>query len=129
MWALGIIVFQMLTGKHPFYLSGDTEETYIHRISKTSLDLTLKQSFEKYDLSPLAQSFIKRLLAKNISDRYRVVQALKHPWITRNLDDNAPLTQNEESMQIQGEIRLRNVQSILLFLAISKSSSQQCKVE
>ena len=119
----------MLTGKHPFYLSGDTEETYIHRISKTSLDLTLKQSFEKYDLSPLAQSFIKRLLAKNISDRYRVVQALKHPWITRNLDDNAPLTQNEESMQIQGEIRLRNVQSILLFLAISKSSSQQCKVE
>ena len=29
MWAMGIMVFQMLTGKHPFYIKGDTEETYI----------------------------------------------------------------------------------------------------
>ena len=34
LWALGIIVYQMLTGKHPFYQSSDTEESYIHRISK-----------------------------------------------------------------------------------------------
>lgn len=38
MWALGIIVFQMLTGKHPFYKSGDTEESYTNRISKTELN-------------------------------------------------------------------------------------------
>ena len=109
MWALGIIVFQMLTGKHPFYLSGDTDETYIHRISKTMLDKTLSQSFEKYDISLLAQSFIRRLLARGISDRYRVAQALSHPWITRNFDDVPPLTQNEENKQMEGEIKLRNV--------------------
>ena len=34
MWALGIIVFQMLTGKHPFYQSGDNEDTFVNRISK-----------------------------------------------------------------------------------------------
>ena len=34
-WAVGIIVFQMLTGKHPFYTNGDTEETYIEKISKS----------------------------------------------------------------------------------------------
>jgi serine/threonine protein kinase len=45
MWALGIIVFQMLTGKHPFYKSGDTEESYTNRISKTELNKTLKIYF------------------------------------------------------------------------------------
>jgi serine/threonine protein kinase len=33
MWALGIIIFIMLTGKHPFYAKNDTEELYIKRIS------------------------------------------------------------------------------------------------
>eukprot|EP00356_Strombidium_inclinatum_P016329 CAMPEP_0170489578 /NCGR_PEP_ID=MMETSP0208-20121228/7915_1 /TAXON_ID=197538 /ORGANISM="Strombidium inclinatum, Strain S3" /LENGTH=342 /DNA_ID=CAMNT_0010764565 /DNA_START=154 /DNA_END=1182 /DNA_ORIENTATION=- len=54
LWALGIIVFKMLTGKHPFYLKDDTEDSYINRISKQSLDKTLQLGFEKYDVSPLA---------------------------------------------------------------------------
>ena len=51
MWALGIIVFQMLTGKHPFYQSGDTEETYIQRISKGNITQLLQYSYEKYNIS------------------------------------------------------------------------------
>ena len=51
MWALGIIMFQMLTGKHPFYIKGDTEETYIKRISKNPLEKTLFNHFEKYAIS------------------------------------------------------------------------------
>lgn len=96
MWALGIIVFQMLTGKHPFYQNGDTEDSYIKRICKTSLESTLDKHFETYDISPMAQSLITRLLARGISDRYRIIQAIDHPWITRNLKDKAPLTQNEQ---------------------------------
>ena len=49
-------------------------------------------------MSREAKSLITRLLAKGISDRYRVGQALAHPWITRNQDDSPPLTQNEENM-------------------------------
>lgn len=96
MWALGIIVFQMLSGKHPFYIDGDTEHSYVQRICKDSFEQTLDKHFETYDISPMAQSLIKRLLARGISDRYRIVQALDHPWITRNLKDKAPLTQNEQ---------------------------------
>ena len=38
MWALGIIIFQMLTGKHPFYQHGDTEESYVTRINKGNVE-------------------------------------------------------------------------------------------
>lgn len=70
---------------------------------------TLSVYFQKYEISPLAQSFIERLLARGISDRYRVAQTLQHPWITRNLTDKAPLTQNEETLEMESELRLRNM--------------------
>jgi serine/threonine protein kinase len=82
----------MLTGKHPFYKGGDTEDSYIQRICKTSLEQTLDKLFETYDISVMARSFIKRLLARGISDRYRIAQALAHPWITRDFSDKPPLT-------------------------------------
>jgi len=51
MWALGIIMFQILTGKHPFYVKEDTEETYIKRISESAIEKTLASHFDKYDIS------------------------------------------------------------------------------
>jgi serine/threonine protein kinase len=54
MWALGIIVFQMLTGKHPFHLSSDTADSYVDRIDKQPIDKLLTQSFEKYEISQSA---------------------------------------------------------------------------
>ena len=95
MWALGIIVFQMLTGKHPFYQSGDTEESYIQRISKQNIQRLLQNSYEKYSISRNAQTLIDRLLARAISDRYKASQLFSHPWITGNLNESYPLTQNE----------------------------------
>ena len=54
MWAMGIIMFQILTGKHPFYVKGDTEETYIKRISEGPIQRTLDAHFEKYAISERA---------------------------------------------------------------------------
>lgn len=92
MWAIGVILYQMLTGRHPFYNSGDDEAIYINRISKENIEKLLQANMNKYDMSPLVQSLLKRLLVRGISDRYRVYQALSHPWITRNLEDPIPHT-------------------------------------
>jgi serine/threonine protein kinase len=62
----------MLTGKHPFYKEGDTEDSYIQRICKAPLDQLLDKYYEVYDISPMAKSLISRLLARGTSDRYRV---------------------------------------------------------
>jgi serine/threonine protein kinase len=37
MWALGIILYMMLTGHHPYVKSGDKEWTYAGRISAANL--------------------------------------------------------------------------------------------
>jgi calcium-dependent protein kinase len=91
-WALGIIVFKMLTGKHPFYEKHEGEEEYIDKLSSNRIDQLLQQAFEVYDFSEMAVSFLKRLLARNASDRYVIFQCLQHPWITRNFDSPVPLT-------------------------------------
>lgn len=44
-WALGIIIFQMLIGKHPFYAKNDVEKTYIDRICNAPLEKILNNSF------------------------------------------------------------------------------------
>jgi serine/threonine protein kinase len=82
----------MLTGKHPFHVESDTERQFIHRISKEDIASRLSNNLEYYEISKLAKSFLKCLLARAISDRYRVYQALAHPWITRQLGDPVPLT-------------------------------------
>jgi serine/threonine protein kinase len=71
-WALGIVVFKMLTGKHPFYAEGDSEEFYIAKIADQSIESELEKAFEQYNLSNLAKSFIKRLLALSVSNRYLI---------------------------------------------------------
>ena len=72
MWAIGVITYMMLTGRHPFYFSGDDETSYIQRISKDQIDKILQASLNKFEITPLACSFIKNLLTRGISDRYRV---------------------------------------------------------
>jgi calcium/calmodulin-dependent protein kinase I len=79
----------------------------------------LAEKLEKFNLSSLAKSFITRLLARAILDRYRVHQALSHPWITRNFNEKVPLTQNEQNSMMECEIKLKNAQSIILFLALA----------
>jgi hypothetical protein len=41
----------MLTGEHPFYKKGDTEESFINRISKEDIEKRLVLFFEEYQIS------------------------------------------------------------------------------
>lgn len=103
MWAFGIIMHLVLTGRHPFFVKGDTEKTFIERIASGNLEA------EVNELSSSASSLFWHLCSRGTSERYTAHQAIKHPWITRNTVDPIPMTQGEEMKILGSESLLRRV--------------------
>ena len=88
-WSIGIILYMLLNnGKHPFYIEGENENEYCEKIKKCNLNFN-------NNLSYMAKNLIHKLLEPNPSWRYTSDKALRHPWITRNKNDEIPKTFNE----------------------------------
>ena len=88
-WSIGILMFMLLNyGKHPFYVKGELKKDFNKKIENCKITFYNK-------ISPMAKHLIFKLLEPNPSWRYTAAQALKHPWITRNKNDEVPLTFNE----------------------------------
>jgi serine/threonine protein kinase len=116
LWAAGIILHKLLTGRHPFHVHHDTEISYVSRITNTRIQI------DSSVITPLAESLLVRLCARNVRDRYSAVQALNHPWVSRNLEAPVPLTQDEEQAQSSADRNLRRAQQVVIFLSISQKS-------
>ena len=88
-WSIGILMFMLLNGgKHPFYQKNDKKEDFIKKIKIGKLNFINKLSF-------MAKHLNQKLCEVNPSWRYSAHLANKHPWITRNPNDEVPLTFNE----------------------------------
>ena len=109
-WSIGILMFMLLNnGKHPFYIKGESRQTFQKKIKNCKINFYNK-------LSPMAKHLIFKLLEPNPSWRYNAVQACKHPWITRNKNDEVPLTFNEILNKSNMKKVGINLFSIVLFL-------------
>ena len=71
MWTLGILIYVMIFNENPFY---GVEET---------LKCELKTPFS---VSPLCMEIIKKLLAKEPTERMTLQQLIKHEWITQKVE-------------------------------------------
>ena len=87
-WAIGIIMHQILTGnKHPIYdPKVDNRDILIEKLK------TVKVVKADPTLSNLARNLFERLTSISMSQRYIAKDALLHPWITRKLSSDIPLT-------------------------------------
>jgi serine/threonine protein kinase len=81
MWALGVILFIMLTGVHPFDLTGMASDTEIAEHIKNDPSPPITQRLTGH-LSLAAINLIEQLLRKDPDERITADQMLQHPWIT-----------------------------------------------
>ncbi|HEX9310688.1 MAG TPA: serine/threonine-protein kinase, partial [Gemmatimonadaceae bacterium] len=65
LWALGVVLYEMLTGRKPF--GGDEEVAIAHAILHDEPELL---STHKHDVSPALEDLVLRLLQKDPAERY-----------------------------------------------------------
>lgn len=92
LWSLGILLYQLAAFRFPFWdldesisvrSIDDVMETIAARNPDFSYGPWLKMSSEGLD-------FIQSLLDKNYKSRLSVEQAINHPWITMNIQNDSP---------------------------------------
>ena len=83
LWALGVVLYEMLTGRKPF--SGDEEVAIVHAILHDEPELALTR---RADISPALEGVVLRLLEKEPANRYADAAELLHDLArTRTLTD------------------------------------------
>ncbi|SCM02387.1 calcium-dependent protein kinase, putative [Plasmodium chabaudi chabaudi] len=80
-WALGVMVFFMLTGKYPF--EGKDTQKVVDEILNKNINWKDK---EFSSLSVEAIDFLKKLLERNERKRLTAFEALNHPWIKLEME-------------------------------------------
>mmetsp|Transcript_8946 Transcript_8946/g.20131 ORF Transcript_8946/g.20131 Transcript_8946/m.20131 type:complete len:821 (-) Transcript_8946:57-2519(-) len=82
MWALGVIVYMMLLGRHPFDLECDATDEEIARRIKEQRQPPLKDSPFAGNLSPSALDLLSKLMEPDPKKRMTAHDMLHHPWVT-----------------------------------------------
>ena len=75
-WACGITLFYMATGKYPFVSSNHTQ---LYRMIQNT-----EPEYPPEMLNTSLHDLISKLLNKNSEDRISIDQIKQHPWITNN---------------------------------------------
>ncbi|CAB1119601.1 unnamed protein product [Ectocarpus sp. CCAP 1310/34] len=97
MWSMGVILYTLLGGYHPFH---DERQPRLFRRIRDG-------SFVFHDelwsnTSDQAKDFVRRLLVVDATERMTAKQALQHPWMLRSEKDLAKndLSFNQEQLRV-----------------------------
>ena len=120
-WSIGILMFVLLNGgKHPFCQKNDKKEDFVKKIKIGKLNFINKLSF-------MAKNLNQKLCEVNPSWRYSANLAIKHPWITRNPNDEIPLTFNEILNRNNNKKNWNQLVMICIFLNYYKKKEIKSK--
>lgn len=82
-WTLGVLMFEICTGKTPFSPNGINKRPDVVRVELEENILKKDPEFPNF-LSMNARDLINQLLKKNPEERLSCTTALKHPWFRTN---------------------------------------------
>jgi serine/threonine protein kinase len=84
MWTVGILLYEMLVGHSPFFISNfsrdnpiNSQEAIVGRIQSCEFEIPSSLSKEAVDL-------ITKLLKLEPTERFTAEKVLDHPWLTRH---------------------------------------------
>ena len=100
MFSLGIIVYVMLTGIHPFDLSGLSSDQEINERVKSCKKCPppLRNSPITAHLSPSAIDLIEKLIEPNPKRRLTAQQMLDHPWVKGETARTGKIAYSDEKL-------------------------------
>jgi len=87
-------MYELLTGSHPIVGERNYSlEQYKDLLTSRDLQVDFQlDDREKY--SDMARDFFSRVCHPKPNHRYNAATALRHPWITGNMEDSIPLKLN-----------------------------------
>jgi len=102
LWALGVIIFIMLVGVHPFDTRGCNSDEEIHLgIQKSSSPPMHLASH----LSPSARDLIRKLMERDPTKRLTAIAALQHPWIRGETPTSNIIEGSDTKLSLYQELR------------------------
>eukprot|EP00916_Digyalum_oweni_P020024 GHVL01033491.1.p1 GENE.GHVL01033491.1~~GHVL01033491.1.p1 ORF type:complete len:582 (-),score=72.40 GHVL01033491.1:1975-3720(-) len=78
LFSIGIILYQLLSGQHPFWRGGEAEQVWMNRLLHK--DPPMEGPLWAC-VSSEAKDILAKLMEKNPKKRLNVEQALQHPWL------------------------------------------------
>jgi serine/threonine protein kinase len=81
MFAMGVIIYIVLTGVHPFDLTGDSSEKDMNHKVRCHRAPPLRNSSITAHLSPSALDLIEKLIEWDPQKRMTALEMLNHPWV------------------------------------------------
>lgn len=115
-WAVGFIMYELLSLKHPLWnMETDNRDTYREKIKKP-------QTYTYFpNFSDLAKSFFRNMCHYRPSNRYTVETALCHPWITRKKKERIPMNPLDDKIYLyEMEKKLKYLFSTIHFMSVIK---------
>jgi len=101
-WAIGIILYILLSGVHPFQVDDDE---VMYELIEGELEW-IGDEWER--ISDEAKDLIRHLIDREPQTRFDIDQALEHPWIiSGGTNNNAPLRVQENMRKLQAKKRFK----------------------
>jgi serine/threonine protein kinase len=107
MWSLGVILYIMLTGLHPYDLTGNATDDEIEAAVVSNKPPPLKNSPITAHLSDSAIDIIGKLMCKDETKRITAQEMLEHPWVKGETAKRSKMADSDKKLSMYRAFKSR----------------------